>query len=108
MTIRRHSHAHFKATPAVVAKAVRSVLAQRPPYVRADEVEKDALFSTDVRPGWWLSGTDMMIQLHASPDGTFVTAETKSQFFIVGDVFGFYDRYIQRFLSDVRRELKKQ
>jgi hypothetical protein len=82
------------------------VLSQKPPYVLACEVEKNTVFKTNVRPAWWLSGTDMTIQLTASPDGTTVTAGTKSQAYIMGDVFGFYGRYIQSFLSDVRRVLR--
>jgi len=108
MTVRRHSDDYFDAAPPVVASAVRTVLARRPPYVRADEVEKDAVFKTNVRPSWWLLGTVMTIHLQPSSGGTQVVADTKSQFFIMGDVFGYYNRYIRDFLGALRSELQSQ
>ncbi len=106
MTVRRTACAQFDASPTVVARAVRVVLSRKPPYVLAYEVEKNTVFKTNIRPAGWLSGTDMTIQLTASPDGTTVTAGTKSQVYVMGDVFGFYGRYIQSFFSDVRRVLR--
>jgi hypothetical protein len=106
MTVKRYGHAHFDASPTIVARAVRAVLSRQPPYVRTYEIKRNAVFKTNVRPGWWLSGTDMTIELNQSAGGTMVTAETKSQFYILGDVFGFYDGYIQSFLADVRRTLR--
>jgi hypothetical protein len=82
------------------------VLSQQPPYIQTFEVESNAAFTTNVKPAWWLSGTDMMIELSPSAGGTVVTADTKSQFYIFGDVFGFYDEYTQSFLLDVRRTLR--
>jgi hypothetical protein len=108
VTVRRQASAVFDASPAVVAKAVRSVLSQRPPYVRTDEVEADAVFSTNVRPSWWLTGTEMKVDLEPFTSGTQVFVETTSQFYVMGDVFGYYDGYIQSFLSDVRKELRSQ
>ena len=105
MTVRRHGHAHFEVPRPIVARVVRAVLSQ-PPYLRTYETEPNAAFRTNVKPGWWLSGTDMTIELNDSAGGTTVTAETKSQFYILGDVFGFYDGYIQSFLADVRRTLR--
>ena len=106
MTVRRHADAHFDASPMLVARAARVVLSQCPPYVQTYEVEENAIFKTNVRPYWWLTGTDMTIRLSASTVGTTVSVDTKSQVFILGDVFGFYDRYIQSFFSDLRRVLR--
>lgn len=108
MTVRKHGSAMFDANPVVVARAIRSVLGRRPQYVRSDEVEADAVFSTKVRPSWLLLGTDMKVELQPLSGGTQVLVDTKSQFYILGDVFGFYDGYINSFLSDVRMELKRQ
>ena len=108
MTVRRHSDDYFDAAPTIVASAVRTVLTRHPPYVRADEVEKNAVFKTNVRPSRWLLGTDMTIRLQPSSGGTQVVADTKSQFFVMGDVFGYYNRYIRDFLQDLRSELQRQ
>ena len=108
MTVHRHSDDYFDAAPSVVASAARAVLSHRPPYIQTSETERDATFKTNVRPSWWLLGTDMTIQLQPSSGGTQVIAKTQSQHFIFGDVFGFYNRYIRDFLRDLRTELQKQ
>lgn len=108
MTVRRHSDDYFDAAPTAVASAVRAVLARRPPYVQMSETERDAAFRTNVKPSWWLLGTDMTIQLLPSSGGTQVVAKTESQWFILGDVFNFYNRYIRDFLRDLRTELERQ
>ena len=107
MTIRRHSDEYFDAAPAAVASAVRAVLA-RSPYLQTSEVKKDAVFKTNVKPSPWLLGTDMFVEVQASSKGTQVVAKTQSQWFILGDVFNFYSRYIQEFLRDLRAEVGRQ
>jgi hypothetical protein len=108
MTVRRNSDDYFDAAPSVVANAVRAVLSRRPPYIKTSETEKDVLFKTNVRPNWWLLGTNMTIQLQPSSGGTQVVAKTQSQIFVLGDVFDFYNRYIRDFLRDLRTELQRQ
>jgi len=108
MTVRRHSDDYFEAAPPAVAGAVRIVLARRPPYIQTSELEKDVVFKTNVKPSWWLLGTDMTIQLQPSSGGTQVVAKTQSQWFILGDIFNYYNRYIRDFLRDLRSELQRQ
>jgi hypothetical protein len=108
MTVRRHSDDYFEAAPSAVATAVRIVLSRRPPYIQTSETEKVTIFTTNVKPKWWLLGTDMTVHLQPSSGGTQVVAKTESQFFIMGDVFGFYNRYIRDFLKDLRIELQGQ
>src|SRR5271155_6085758 len=108
MTVRRHSDDYFDAAPSSVASAVRAILARRPPYTQTSEIEKDTLFKTNVRPRALLLGTNMTIQLQPSAGGTKVIIGTKSQCFILGDVFGYYNRYIQDFLKDLHTEIQTQ
>jgi hypothetical protein len=108
MTVRRHSHDYFDAAPSAVASAVRTVLSSRPPYVKTSETEKGAMFKTNVKPSCLLLGTDMTIQLQPSSGGTQIIAKTQSQFFILGDIFNCYNRYIENFLRDLRTELQRQ
>ncbi len=105
MTVRRHSEEYFDAAPAVVAGVVRAVFAHRPPYVQTRETDRDLIFKTNVKPSWWLLGTEMTIQLQPSSGGTQVSTMTKSQWFILGDVFNLYNGYIRDFLRDLRTEL---
>jgi hypothetical protein len=107
MTVRHHSDYYFDAAPPSVACAVRTILVRRPPYTQAAEIEKDTLFKTNVGPSRWLLGTNLTIQLQPSSVGTQVITDTKSQWFILGDVFGFYNRYIRDFLRALQTELQK-
>src|SRR5208337_1884003 len=104
MTVLRHSDDYIAAAPPAVVRAVRKVLSRRPPYTQTYEVEKDAVFKTKVRWHWWLLNTHMTIQLQPSSGGTQVVAKTESQYFIMGDVFGCYNRLIRDFLKDLRIE----
>ena len=106
MTVQRHQTEFFGATCPEVAVAVRTVLSRCPPYVRMAETEGGSVFETNVRPSWWLLGTDMTIELQPTPTGTQVVAQTKSQWFIYGDVFDYYNRYLRDFLRAVRAELQ--
>ena len=108
MTVRRHSDDFFDAAPPAVASAARTVLARRPPYVHTTETEKDAVFKAHVKPRWWLLATEMTVQLQASSGGTQVVVKTESQWFIMGDIFNYYNRYIRDFLRDLRTELQRQ
>ena len=107
MSVQRQKDDSFDAAPAAVAAAVRSVLSHRPPYVSTSETERDTTFETNVKPSWWLLGTDMTVEILPVPTGTQVVAKTKSQWFIFGDVFDYYNGYLRDFLSDVRTELQR-
>ena len=65
-------------------------------------------FVTNVRPHWWLLGTAMTVDLQPSGTGTRVSVTTRSQWFIVGDVFNYYNRYIHDFLGQLKAQLKNQ
>ena|SRR5436190_11367583 len=107
MAVRREAIDYLEGSPQFVAWAVRQVLAKHPPYTESSEVEKDALFKTIVSPHWWLLGTEMRVRLRPSSGGTQVVAETTSQWFIMGDVFDYYNRYIREFFQDLRTEIVK-
>ena len=108
MPVRRQKDDCFDAAPLDVAAAVRAVLSRRPPYVHMTETQSDTTFNTNVKPSWWLLGTDLTIELQGSPTGTQVVAKTTSQWFILGDVFNYYNRYLRDFFIDVRAELQSR
>ncbi len=105
MTLQRHRTTSFGADPHRVAAGVRKVLARRPPYRGTLEVEPDALFSTRVRPYWFLASTEMTVRLDGQAGGTAVLVATRSQWYVRGDVFRFYDRYISAFLTALEEQL---
>ena len=106
MTVRRKSDEAFKADYVILAQAVRNVLKANPSYRNTIEHKKNCLFTTNVKPHWWLLATNMSISLEDSNSGTRVTVQTKSQSFILGDVFNCYNRYIRDFLRDLKIELR--
>ena len=108
MTVRRYSEDLFDEPPPDVATGVRTVLARCPPYLGSSEPEEDFIFKTNVKPFRGLLRTNMSVRLQPSFGGTLVLVETKSQWFIVGDVFDMYNRYIRDFLRDLHTELQRQ
>ncbi|MHB8637879.1 MAG: hypothetical protein ACYC96_15560 [Fimbriimonadaceae bacterium] len=112
MTVYRDSDDQFQASPAEVAAAARVILAHSPYYRHLRELVPGARFEALVKPGWsplyWLIlSTPMVVQLAPVGGGTKVHVETKSQWFILGDVFNYYNRYIATFLRELRAELAK-
>lgn len=105
MTVIRHREDSFDAPLEMVAEGVRRVLAERPQYRNTREVEKNTLFKTNIKPSWWLAGTSLTIKLQAVSGGAKVMAETKSQIFIFGDVFDYYNGYLCDFLEDLRAQI---
>ena len=106
MTVRRRKTESFNATCPEVAFAVRTVLSRCPPYVKMAETEEGTAFATNVKPSWWLLGTDMTIELQPTPTGTQVVAQTKSQLFIFGNVLDCYNGYLCNLFRDVRAVLQ--
>lgn len=106
MTVQRNSDDYFNTPFTVLARAVRTVLRRCPPYFDTVEKEIDTLFKTNVKPGWWLAGTEMSIELKPSSGGTEVSVKTQSQVLVRGDIFGFYKRFIRSFLKDLRAEIQ--
>jgi hypothetical protein len=107
MTVRRHLEDFFLTQAVDVCKVVREILSRRPPYNHTHEVVKESVFKTNIKPEWWYLGTEMIVQVKPENDGTRVVADTKSQWFILGDMGDFYNRYLRDFLRDVRLELQR-
>jgi len=104
MAVQKHDEVEFDAPASLVVQAVRAVLLQSPAYRRTSEQEMR--FTTNVRPHWWLLGTDMTIDLHPGVHGTRVSVSTRSQWFITGDVFDCYNHYIREFLYHLQTQLQ--
>ena len=68
MTVHRQAHAHFGASASEIAEAIQEVIVQRPPYNKTIEIKAGSLFTTIVKPSWWLLGTDMTIEVQPSTE----------------------------------------
>ena len=106
MTVKRQRSVTYNATKEIVAEGVRKVLAANRNYT--DTVEGiDGSFFTLVQPNPLLLDTPMRITIEQNSDNTTVSVSTKSQPFIWGDIFGYYNKYITNFLSALEKEIRK-
>lgn len=106
MPVRRQKDEYYEAPLDAVAAAVRVVLSRVPPYYNTKETVPLTGFSTSIRPSYLLLPTAMTLELQPTSSGTSVVANTVSQWFILGDVFGYYDRYLREFFNAVGAELR--
>jgi hypothetical protein len=106
MTVRREFDDHLELSPADAAVCVRRIL-ERPPYIHSQETISDAAFKSVVKPSWILLGTDLIIQLAPHGTGTQVSAATVSQWYVTGDIFNCYNRYLTNFFDRLRTEAEK-
>lgn len=106
MPVRRQKDEYYEAPLEAVAAAVRIVLSRVPPYYNTEETVALTGFSTSIRPSYLLLPTAMTVELQPTSSGTRVVAKTVSQWFILGDVFGYYDRYLQEFFNAVVAEMR--
>lgn len=105
MTVRRSKEAVFRLDRTVLAELTRKVLEQ--PVYR-DVSTTGSEFLVSVKPNFLLLGTPMRIVLEDQGNETSVTVSIESQSLILGDVFDFYNRYINDFLNDLTREVMRR
>ena len=108
MTVRRSAQQSFKLDKISLARYVRSVLATKTIYKDLREYGDGSSFLVNVKPSPLLLGTNMRIDLHEEDSNTIVTVTAQSQPWMIGDAFGFYDRYIADFLSGLRRAVGQE
>src|SRR5262245_49412977 len=92
-----------------VADAVRSALAQRQAsysYQQTSETAGCREFSAVITPNSWLL-LSTRLGIHLQPHGskTKLMAQTRSQWFIVGDIADFYGGYLRDILASVHSNL---
>jgi len=109
MTVKRERSEVFDAPLPRIMEAVRSVLAEGQAnyaYRNTLEAEGGSRIDTWVVPRErLLLTTPMTIALAPNGSQTRVSVRTRSQWFILGDVFGFYHGYIHDLLWCVKRRV---
>lgn len=110
MTVRRSDTATFGVPPDHIADIILSVLAKdRPSYRYTDVVEHSQLhWTTRIKPIGWplLLSTHVDVHCVGTDGGSRVTVRTRSQFYIMGDVFNFYRGYIRDLLAAIDEEAR--
>lgn len=84
---------------------VRNVLRRNRKYKAVREVEPDSHFTAVIRVYPLLLNTDLDVELQRAGTGTQIAVTTTSQLIMVGDVLGFYNRFINDFLRALREEI---
>jgi hypothetical protein len=106
MAVHRNRSITLQIREDEVVEQARKILLGNPAYKNTKEQDKGC-FVTNVNPSWWLLGTAMTVRITGGEDSTtIVQVSTKSQPFIMGDVFDYYNRYIQEFLSALQQTVK--
>ena len=107
MTVQRKTSIVVKLTAPDASRIVEQVFSNgQQGYSYVDTVFNDARTSatTTIRPKWWplLLSTQFSVDIEQRDDGeSTLTARTKSQPFLFGDVFNFYGGYVNDFFSSV-------
>jgi len=102
MTVRRQGEATYNIDRAILVGYTRTILAANPIYKNTKE-SGDGSFITSVKPSFPLAGTPMTISFEQVGANTIVKVSTTSQPFIIGDRWGYYNRYIRDFLEELKR-----
>ena len=109
MTVIRRDTRTFEAPRARVVRGVTRVLSKGQPryrYVDTEKTREGNTFTTRIRPVWrLLLSTIMTITLEGTGPRTTVSVETRSQFFLLGDVFDMYRQYIHDLLLALDEQL---
>jgi len=111
MTVKRQRKDEFSAPVELVLNAVNSVLAKGGSSYRYDKptFNRDSKsFQAVIKPSLWPLLLSTLITMTVVPGETVTTVivETRSQWFILGDVFNLYNQYIAEFLSALNYTLR--
>lgn len=101
MTVQRQAQLLVSRDAHHVSQLLRDILASNAIYKHVREEDGGTVFVTTIKPHWWLLGTTMIIMLSPHDSDTMVKAQIISQPWIVGDAFGFYERYLSELLGAV-------
>lgn len=109
MTVRREKLVRVDCTEGVARAATERVLQSHKEY-RVTGRSADR-WELEIRPRIWplLLATRVSIELHQSDtdSGVSVALNTSSQPLIFGDVFGMYNRYLDRFAQRLHEEVAR-
>ncbi len=111
MTVTRSKIQEFAGSLRCIADSVRRALSKSQGsyrYVQVVENEDGTSFEAKVWPNFPLMlSTQLFIEIHErEQDICSVTIRTKSQWFIWGDIFDYYNKYVREFLEVLEKEIE--
>jgi len=112
MTVIRNEKKEFSAPLDRAINTVRKVLSEKQSsyiYTKTIEGTDGTSFSTVIKPNLYplLLSTQLFIEITKIADNiSAVEVKTKSQWFIIGDIFNYYNKYIHEFFKKIEDEIK--
>jgi hypothetical protein len=99
MTVERVKSVTVPIDQRLVLHAIEQILREQALYRQISINPNTATVTTTITPGFPLLSTKMLIHLRAEADQTQVEVMTRSQCYILGDIFNMYNGYINQFLK---------
>ncbi len=112
MTVKRSQKKEFSVPLDRMINLLRKVLSEKQgsyKYIKTVESKDGTSFSTVIKPFLYplILSTKLYIEIHkVSDDRTAVEINTKSQWFIMGDIFNCYNRYIRKLSMQIENAVK--
>jgi hypothetical protein len=105
VTVERAKSVMVPADQRVVMHAIEQILREQALY-RQTSINRDtSTVTTIITPGFPLLSTKMIVHLRTEADQTKVEVLTRSQWYVLGDIFNMYNGYTDRFLQSLNTML---
>ena len=109
MCVVRDRQVEFPRTLTETTSAIKTILERERgfgKYRYTDVKINDAVFETTIKPFLYplLLATRMTIEAKPEQQKTSVTVKVFAQKFVTGDIFNFYNKYIDQFLSSLKSQ----
>lgn len=101
MTVERVKSVMLPVDQHLVLHAIEQILREQALYRQSNMNPDTATVTTTITPGFPLLSTKMVIHLRAEAAQTQVEVITRSQWYILGDMFNMYTGYINQFLQEL-------
>ncbi len=98
MTVERAKSMVVPVDQRLIMHAIEQILRAQALYRQTNINRDTSTVTTTITPGFPLLSTKMIVHLRSGANQTQVDVLTRSQWYILGDIFNLYNGYIDRFL----------
>lgn len=108
MAVERSHFETYEISMEPLVKAIQEILDKGCydySYVKTEYNEHSMIFHTKSKPTVWpmMAATKFVIELKPAGNHIVVGARTRSQLFVMGDIFNFYQSYINDFFESLNK-----
>jgi hypothetical protein len=105
MTVVRERAQFLEASVDSASDAVKEVASEERAYMSIVSLPSGNAWEMVIRPNWWTIPTRMNVEVQEANGRSKIIVSTRSQWFIIADLFGFYVGYIDRFIAAVEARI---